>query len=417
MTRRYVTTIPQAQRSRPDGVQGGSSKSSITTTTDPSVARAPVDDLDAVGELDQVAYDEHMEQMVSTQLDLLRAADEAKRRLAAERSGRAPIPQVIPLRAFLDTPDEEAAYRIDGVFPLGSRIMLAAQYKAGKTTFLANMVRSLVDGDPFLGRFEVQPVGRVVLIDDEMDERTLRRWLRTQGIRNTSKVGVVSLRAKTSSMDLLDASVRSQWARMLHGADVVILDCLRPVLDALGLDENHDAGRFLTAFDELLAAAGVPEAVVSHHMGHSGERGRGDSRLLDWPDANWKLLRHGQNTDDDDPSAPRYFSAYGRDVEVPEAVLQYAPDTRRLTLGDGSRKDARREALISIVVDYVSAHPGESKTAIRERVEGENGAVGKAIDAAVDRGFIERRPGTRGPNSGVYHPTRLTRLDPSQDGS
>jgi hypothetical protein len=48
-------------------------------------------------------------------------------------------------------------------------------------------------------------------------------------------------------------AVRAEWARKLRDLDaaVVILDCLRPVLDALGLDESHDAGRLLVALDEL----------------------------------------------------------------------------------------------------------------------------------------------------------------------
>ena len=51
------------------------------------------------------------------------------------------------------------------------------------------------------------------------------------------------------------------------------------MLDALGLDEHRDAGRFLTAFDALLVEAGIRDAFVVTHMGHTNERARGDSRL------------------------------------------------------------------------------------------------------------------------------------------
>lgn len=82
------------------------------------------------------------------------------------------------------------------------------------------------------------------------------------------------------------------------------LDCLRPVLDSLGLDENHDTGRVLVALDELAASAGVGEFALIHHMGHAGERSRGDSRLRDWPDAELRIVRA-----DDDPASPRFFTA------------------------------------------------------------------------------------------------------------
>src|SRR5205085_2644660 len=117
------------------------------------------------------------------------------------------------------------------------------------------------------------------------------------------------------------------------GADVIILDCLRPIFDAFGLDENHEAGRFLVALDALLAESGVSEACVIHHMGHGAERSRGDSRLLDWPDALWKLVRDKDEDDEsgmDDPMGSRYFSAYGRDVEQEQVELIFDKATRRL---------------------------------------------------------------------------------------
>lgn len=70
-----------------------------------------------------------------------------------------------------------------------------------------------------------------------------------------------------------------------------MLDCLRPILDALGLDESREARRFLVAFDALLADAGTEHAALVHHIGHQNERACGDSRLQDWPDAIWKLNR------------------------------------------------------------------------------------------------------------------------------
>ncbi len=216
----------------------------------------------------------------------LRAREEAARIVRQERAGALAQPTLVRLTDFLAVEDEVARYRVDRVWPTGGRVVLAAQYKAGKTTLRNNLLRSLVDGDPFLAEFRVEPFeGSVVLIDDELDERMLRRWLREQGIRNTDRVHVLSLRGRVGSFDLLDDQVRARFASMIrevHGA-VVLFDCSRPVLDALGLSEDKDAGRFLVAFDALLAESGATEAVVIHHMGHSGERSRGDTRCATGP--------------------------------------------------------------------------------------------------------------------------------------
>ena len=103
----------------------------------------------------------------------------------------------------------------------------------------------------------------------------------------------------------------------------------------------------------LLAVAGVLEALVVHHMGHTGERSRGDSRIIDWPDATWKLVRE----DPENENSPRYFSAYGRDVGQPESLLAFDPETRRLTLHGGNRKDAANERLSKPLLDLLRAHP------------------------------------------------------------
>jgi hypothetical protein len=154
-----------------------------------------------------------------------------------------------------------------------------------------------------------------------------------------------------SAFDILDDKIRDQWATRLRdlGCDYVVLDCLRPIMDALGLDENHDFGKFSIAFDALLADAGIPDSLIAHHMGHTGERSRGDSKLKDWPDATWRVVRETE-----EPDSPRFFSAYGRDIDVREGRLSFDPATRRLAYLGGSRGDAKTEAAQSDVIGLLA---------------------------------------------------------------
>lgn len=333
---------------------------------------------------------------VTEELSKQRVRQEARRRLDAE--GRPPIvvPPVRSLTDLLAEPDTPTKYRIGAVAPQAARIICSAQYKAGKTTLVGNLGRALVDSDPFLGAFTVHtPAQRLVLIDDEMSENMLRLWLREQGIRNTDAVAdVISLRGRVGAFDLLDDRRRDEWATRLRdvGCDYLILDCLRPVLDALGLDENHDAGKFLVHFDALLADAGIGDAALVHHMGHSGERARGDSRLQDWPDAIWRLVR-----DPDDPML-RYFTALGRDVTVPEGRLAFDPLTRRLTYVAGSRVDAKTEAAWPAIVRLLAENPdGLSKSAIEKDLAADDhprSAVRDALKRGVDGGVLRQEKGT-----------------------
>lgn len=329
----------------------------------------------------------------------LRVNDAARRKVAQLDGLRVEPPPVVELSDFLAVDDDPTTYRVDKVWPIGGRIVLAAPNKAGKSTLVGNLLRSLADGDKLLDEYAAQPA-KVVLIDNELDERTLRRWLREHKIGDTEAVRLLSLRGKVASFDLLDVETRAEWARRLAGADVVILDCLRPVLDALGLDENREAGRFLVAFDALLSAAGVSEALVVHHAGHNGERARGDSRILDWPDALWNIVKDKQEDGVLAGAVPRYFSAYGRDVDVAQSLLGYDSLSRRLSIVGGSRKDARVEAALSTVC-HVLAKTGQpmSKNGIEQAVAGAEharGDVRAAIKLGIQRGMFNHSRGERG---------------------
>ena len=321
----------------------------------------------------------------------LRVREAARDKLAAEKATAIDLPGVRSLADFLAEPDPELTHRVAGLWPTGGRIVLAAPPKTGKTTLTGNLLRSLVDGQPFLDTFEVQPATRVLLLDNELDARMLRRWLRDQGIDNRHAVELVPLRGRLSSFNILDPTTRTRWAEHLGAADVLILDCLRPALDALALSEDKDAGRFLEALDELTTEAGIPETLTVHHMGHSGERSRGDSRILDWPDASWKLVK---DAEDEDQIRRVYFTAGpGRDVDHPETLLAYDADTRHLSIAGGSRKEARTEALAVQVLEYVEQNPGCTQTAIERAIEGKAAHIRTALRQAVTDGLVIREPG------------------------
>lgn len=320
---------------------------------------------------------------VQTEAKKLRARKEAARLVEREQRGAHAIPPPIFTGTdFLAQPESPATYRLDQLWPTGGRILLAAQYKAGKSTMVGNVIRSLVDAEPFLDHYTVtRQARRVTLIDNELDRDMLRRWLREQGIQRAEGFGILALRGHLSTFDILDPATRTYWAGALRdlGTEICIIDCLRPILDAFGLDENREAGRLLTAIDELLGEAGVPEALIVHHMGHTGERSRGDSRLRDWPDVEWRLVRQ----DPDDPASPRYFSAFGRDVDVPETSLIYDPDRRRLIQASGDRRQAAAHIVVPALLELLAEHPSGLSGRQIEKELTDVGHTQKAIRQAL----------------------------------
>ena len=101
--------------------------------------------------IDNTDFEEQVESVLNT----LRIRTEARKRFDAENLPAVVLPPIKRLDELLAEPDTEQQYRIDQVAPADARIMLNAQWKAGKTTVVGNLVRALVDHEPFLGRFTV----------------------------------------------------------------------------------------------------------------------------------------------------------------------------------------------------------------------------------------------------------------------
>ncbi|WP_182141101.1 bifunctional DNA primase/polymerase [Schaalia sp. JY-X169] len=336
---------------------------------------------------------------VLARAEQLRVDREAREHLDGEKTAGLEIPQLIRLDHFLAQPDETTPWRVEHVWPEGGRIVLSAQQKTGKTTTVGNTIRALVDGVPLFGEFFTRQADRVALLDLELSPLTLRRWLRDQNIENADRLDILALRGVASQFDILNPSVRTAWAKHIGGADVLVFDCLRPALDALALDENKDAGRFLEALDELALEAGITNVLLVHHMGHTGERSRGDSRILDWPDASWRLLKDQENENDSAAQGNRFFTAHGRDVDVPKRLLDYDPISRHLTIGQ-TRTAAKTGAALDAVLEYLGSSLPTAKTALvrhlAETTEHSRQALRDAISSGLGQYLIISELGDRG---------------------
>ena len=302
-------------------------------------------------------------------LNRLVAAEWAREQMARRTGALSPEPASTSLTELLekDIPGED--WRITDLWPAEGKVLLAAPRKAGKTTLIGNLVRCLVDGDRFLGGpdgggFEVAPTGRrVVLLDFEMTERQIQRWLRDQGIQKTDLVHVELLRGKR--WDPTNPAERRRWADYLRSLDTgtLIVDPAGPIVASLDRDENGngDVRRFLHDLDALVAESGADELFVTHHSGHAGERSRGASAWEDWPDAIWRVLGEVPET---------FFAAIGRDVDQEALELRYDRPTRRLTLGETTRAAAKSGRQAELVGRLVSATPGINGTQLREALAG-----------------------------------------------
>lgn len=348
-------------------------------------------DIDTDALIDRLRWeDPAVIEQVQRQIARLRAEQIVRE---ARGSASMPPPELTSLSTFLATPDRAEAYRNEPIMLMDADVLLVAQKKVGKSTLVSNFVRALVDEEPFLGRLAVTPLeeGRTIAhFDNELGEDNLRRWLREQHIRGTDRVFVADMRGKLATFNILNPEVRSAWADKLRAAraQVIIFDCLRPALDALGMSEDKEASRFAQALAALKIEAGASDLLLVHHAGHDASRARGDSALSGWCTDEWKLRLESQ----DNPFSPRVFSAFGRSAGLAATRLDYDPLTRRLSLADQTVASARSNGNAELVRQTVEQQPGLNSTQLRKALTEagmkNGGERSTAIREAREQGLV-----------------------------
>jgi hypothetical protein len=351
---------------------------------------------------------EELDQKKQLLLDVQKELERRKvKRLAdAEevKSREAPIRR--SLSEELELPDEEQIYAIDTLLPVEGNAVFAGRYKAGKTTFNGNLLKSWVDGVPFLGRFQCTPDPErpvVTMFNYEMSEGQFRRWMRQQRIQNTHNVEVVHLRGLSLPMGL--PSVREEIAGWLkeRNTGLWIVDPASRAMAGLGDgNDNRDVNEFTMHLDEIKHMAGVRDLVLNVHMSHSASQDKDAERALGaqawsaWGDALWMLTR-----DKDDN---RWFHAYGRDVDEGKMLVAYNADDRSINLVDTDPDRVKRDAVAVAVLRAVQENPGINKRSLRDQTHGLVDCSNKEIDDALIKVL---RSGevvtTNGTNRQVHH--------------
>lgn len=324
------------------------------------------------------------------------AREEAARIIRALRSTGVEAPPLWALDEFLSEPDPEETYRVEPIMLMEADVLVVAQKKIGKSTLVSNFIRSIVDEEPFLGKLPVTalPEGKTIVhFDNELGEVNLRRWLREQQIENTHRVRVADMRGKLGTFNILDPEVRTEWANKVRAVNghIIIFDCLRPALDALGMSEDKEASRFAQALTALKIEAGASDLLLIHHAGHDASRARGDSALSAWCTDEWKLRLSSQ----DNPFSPRVFSAFGRSKGLPATELEYDALSRRLILASGAVVALRTDDHVEHVRRAVDAEPGMNSTQLREALHKRGitngGQKSTGIREAQERGLIYKQ--------------------------
>lgn len=337
---------------------------------------------------------------------LRRKAERWARQQEAMRGHTEPPPDASEsLSDALSTPAAPVQYLIDGLCSAQGNVVIAGQYKSGKTKLMmASLVSSLVDGEPFLGAYEVHvPEGGAVVGHWNLEMSRLDlvdKYMRPAGVKNVANVHLAHWRG--FKLNILTEPGRDHAVAWLKDREIQVwtIDSWTALCRMCGVDPNSgvEVGALLGAIDEIKELAGVSVLFFLAHTARASSESerpgtRGASEVDDHVDSRWMVTV--------DKSGVRFLQAEGRDTQMPAMSLDFDEDTGRSKLGSTTRAGAAKDGVVQLVVKAVQNHGRPVNRATLLKLLRENKVSTRGADAgieeAVDSGFIQvevvARPG------------------------
>lgn len=307
----------------------------------------------------------------------LTAVDTAKWDLPKSVSGFT----LTPLRELLNKPDAPVEYIWDGRLVVGTMSGVFAKPKVGKGTLARNLCLAIARGEDFLGLRTKQ--GECIYLALEEREDDVRNDFRAMGADGTEPVWVHAAAAPAEGILALCDLVKERKPRL------VVID---PLIRLARVRDEKAYAEAYSALGPLIDAARETgtHIMLLHHSGKSVKADPTDSPLgttaIAAMVASLIVLKRTESY--------RTVQTVQRiGDEMPETVLQFDPDTKRLSVG-GTREEAETEALGGDILEFIKG-VGEPKTEsdITEGVEGKTRLVRRALRRLVGQGKVSREGG------------------------
>lgn len=167
--------------------------------------------------------------------------------------------------------DATLAWVLPGLLERGSRLLFAGDEGVGKSLFIGQLAVRLASGLPC---FPGDPVGpmRVLVVDTELNERTIRRRLTPMADHANLTPGQLLYALAPAGINLLDSDERSAFAGLCRGfkPHLVVIDSLYRAFIG-DPDDPRVGGEVQRVLDETRASTGAALLLACHYRKRSNE--------------------------------------------------------------------------------------------------------------------------------------------------
>jgi hypothetical protein len=229
-----------------------------------------------------------------------------------------PLP-LIPFAAIMHEPLPPILWEVEPLIAQGDRVIVYGRSGSLKSWLLLHLGLHLAAGCPWFGKFDIPQHRRVLYIDEEMNERTLRRRVKRLGVGAGFESYSLPFRAMSRAGVRFDEQGAETLLQALQAStfdpDVVIVEALRRVLEG-NENEAKDVSAFWHNTDPIVRAGKT--LIISHHMRKGSRRSGTDSfelasgsgDLLGGVDAGFAIKRGSIDTISVEPVKSREASEH-----------------------------------------------------------------------------------------------------------
>jgi putative DNA primase/helicase len=290
------------------------------------------------------------------------------------------------LSDLLSKPDVPVDYLWEGLLPMGTVSGVFAKPKVGKGTLARNLCLTVSRGEDFLGRKTKQ--GECIYLALEERETDIKRDFRAMGADGSEPILIHAAAAPAEGIRTLCDLVRERKPALC------VIDPIFRLATRIR-DEKAYAETY-AALGPLIDAARETgtHIMLLHHSGKSLKADPTDSPLGSTAIAGVvATLIVLKRTD-----SYRTIQTVQRIGDaMPETVLQFDSETRRLSTG-GTRFEAERRQCEESILEFLkAASEPQTQAQIRDAVEGKTQTIRAALTAVVAAGTVQKSgDGTRG---------------------
>ncbi|MBV8206236.1 MAG: AAA family ATPase [Acidobacteria bacterium] len=283
-----------------------------------------------------------------------------------------------PLAELLATADLVDQYVVEGLLVAGTVSCIAAKPRAGKSVFARNLCLAVARGQDFLGR-KTRP-GECIYLALEERGQEVKNDFRAMGADGSEPLYIHIAPAPAAGMAALCGLVRNRKPRLVVVDPLIRLGAIfdekayAEVYSALGplIDVARESGTHLTLVHH---SAKAPRAdVVDAPVGSIALSGVAGTVIHMRANDTYRTVRSSQRVG----------------VGLPETILAFDPQTRRISLGETKAESDLQDAA-NAILDCLQDMPSRKETEILEVVEGRTLVKVKALRWLLQQERITRQ--------------------------